>query len=79
MLKRLHVGETLVILIVSGIVWYFLRLALDKWNAEEWGLVALGAFAALGVFALLVYLVNLLFSHKNGDDTKKYNRPKRRG
>ena len=64
-MKNLPIIETILLLAVSGLVLYVGKLTLDKWDSEEWGLMALGVFATLGFFSLMVALVKGLIEHKN--------------
>ena len=68
MSKNFRIGETFLILVVSAIVLLFGKMTLDKWDAEEWGLMALGIFATLGSFTVMVGIVTMMLNRRRGDD-----------
>ncbi|MFC2020982.1 hypothetical protein ACFLU1_04225 [Chloroflexota bacterium] len=65
MLKGIPIGESLMLLIISGVILYFAKLTLDKWDAEEWGLVILGVVGTLFVFSIMVAIVKHLIENEN--------------
>jgi hypothetical protein len=60
MLKNQPILGAFIVLAISGVVIYFGKLTLDKWDAGAWALMALGVAATLFFFAILVSAVKKL-------------------
>ena len=58
------IGISFLFVIISGFVVECLRMTMQFWDSGNWGKLALGIFATLAFFALLVGLVKVLFDSK---------------
>ena len=62
------IGTSFVLLIVSSLTLYFGKLTLDKLDAEQWGMVVLGAGVTTLCFAILVACVKAITREDERDD-----------
>ena len=64
---KANIGKALFLLVISGLVLYFGGLTLDMWDAGRWGMMTLGIFATLAIFAGMVLIVSELTSRKDDE------------